>query len=142
MSAGTGILHSEFNGSRDEVLHFLQIWITPAKRGLTPSYEQKHFPHEEKRARLRLVASPDGADGAVTIHQDARLHVTLLASGERVSHQLAPGRAAYVQVARGHVVLNGERLGPGDGAAVERERTLELAGVDADPAEVLLFDLA
>jgi redox-sensitive bicupin YhaK (pirin superfamily) len=147
MSAGTGILHSEFNPSKDEPLHFLQIWIVPARRGLTPSYEQKSFPYEEKRGRLRLVASPDGADGSLTIHQDARLHVAILGHGETVSHRLAPGRAAYVQVARGAARVNGGLLSAGDGAAVEGEAqvTVEGAGEPSSPtyeeAEVLLFDL-
>jgi redox-sensitive bicupin YhaK (pirin superfamily) len=142
MTAGTGTLHSEFNASHDELLHFLQIWIVPAQRGLDPSYEQRTFPYEEKRGRLRLVASPDGADGSLTIHQDARLHVALLGHGERVTHSAAPGRAAYVHVVRGHATLNGAKLQGGDGAAIEDERRLEIVGDDAEhDAEVLLFDL-
>jgi quercetin 2,3-dioxygenase len=147
MSAGTGILHSEFNPSKDEPLHFLQIWIVPSRRGLSPSYEQKTFPYEEKRGRLRLVASPDGADGSLTIHQDARLYVTILGRGETVAHALQPGRAAFVQVARGEVRVNGGVLTAGDGAAVENEALVTVEGGgepgsrDLDEAEVLLFDL-
>jgi quercetin 2,3-dioxygenase len=141
MSAGTGIQHSELNASRNETLHFLQIWVLPARRGLIPGYEQKTFPDEEKRGRLRLVASPDGAEGSVTIHQDARLHVALLAAGERVTHAMEPGRAAYVQVARGRARVNGEPLAAGDGAAVEDEASVLLEGDGDGVAELLLFDL-
>jgi redox-sensitive bicupin YhaK (pirin superfamily) len=141
MTAGSGILHSEFNGSKDQPVHFLQIWILPARRGLTPGYEQKAFPYEEKRGRLRLVASPDGADGSVTIHQDARLLVSILARGERVSREIPSGRAAYVQVARGGVTVNGGALAAGDGAAIEGEPAVEIEGADDDDSEVLLFDL-
>jgi redox-sensitive bicupin YhaK (pirin superfamily) len=140
MSAGTGIQHSEHNASRDEPLHFLQIWLLPVRRGMAPGYEQKNFPYEERRGRFRLVASPDGADGSVTIHQDARLHVAILGAGERVAHRVAPPRAAYVQVARGHVVVNGDGLAAGDGAAVEGEAEVAIEGVDEE-SEVLLFDL-
>jgi redox-sensitive bicupin YhaK (pirin superfamily) len=140
MSAGTGILHSEYNASKEEPLHFLQIWLQPARRGLTPGYEQKTFPYEEKRGRLRLVASPDGADGSLKIHQDARLFVTILQRGERVEHALGEERAAYVQVARGRVRVNGDPLAAGDGAAIEQEARVRLEG-DGDEAEVLLFDL-
>jgi redox-sensitive bicupin YhaK (pirin superfamily) len=141
MSAGSGILHSEFNGSNDEPVHFLQIWLLPSRRGLKPGYEQKAFPYEEKRARLRLVASPDGADGSLTLHQDARLFVSILARGERVSRGIAAGRAAYVQVARGRVVVNGGVLAAGDGAAIEDEARVDVEGADGDESEVLLFDL-
>ena len=140
MTAGTGVLHSEFNHSKDRVVHFLQIWILPARPGLAPSYEQKTFSPEEKRGRLRLVASPDGRDGSVVIHQDARLHVTLLGPDEEVSLPLAAGRHAWVQVARGEVDLNGERLRVGDGAAVSDEKAVALRG--RHDAEVLVFDLA
>jgi quercetin 2,3-dioxygenase len=141
MTAGTGILHSEFNASRDEAVHFLQIWIVPARRGLAPGYEQKAFPADERRGRLRLVASPDGADGSLTIHQDARLFVSLLAPGAEAAHALASGRAAYVQVARGEVLVNGDTLRAGDGAAIEGEPRVVLAGAGQGEAEVLLFDL-
>ena len=141
MSAGTGILHSEFNASKDEPLHFLQIWVVPGRRGITPGYEQKNFSYEERRGRLRLVASPDGADGSVTIHQDARLHVALLGEGERVAHEVARGRAAWIQVATGEVLVNGGALHAGDGAALEEEARVEIVGAGSDDAEVLVFDL-
>ena len=140
MSAGTGVTHSEFNGSRTEPVHFIQIWLLPSRRGLDPGYEQKRFPDEEKRGRLRLLASPDGAEGSVTVHQDARLFAALLAPGESVTHRLGPGRHAWVQVVRGEVEAGGERLGAGDGAAVSDEASLSVRAI-AD-AEVLLFDLA
>lgn len=140
MSAGTGVMHSEFNPSRTEPVHFLQIWILPGTRGLEPSYEQKHFPEAEKRGRLRLIASRDGRDGSVTIHHDASVYAAVLAPGERVALALADGRHAWVQVARGAVTLNGEMLGAGDGAALSREPALTL--VAAEPAEALVFDLA
>jgi redox-sensitive bicupin YhaK (pirin superfamily) len=145
MSAGTGILHSEFNGSEDKPVHFLQIWIVPARRGLAPGYEQKTFPDAEKRGRLRLVASPDGGDGSVTIHQDARLLASILEPGERVEHALASGRGAWVQVTRGGVQVQAggatEALRAGDGLAVEDEPAIVLTG-GGERAELLLFDLA
>ena len=140
MSAGTGVTHSEANPSPTEPVHLLQIWILPRERGIRPSYEQKAFGDEEKRARLRLVASADGQDGSVRIHQDASLHAALLAPGEEVTHRLAPGRSAWVQVARGAVTLNGQPLGQSDGAAISDEAELVIAGVE--PSEILLFDLA
>jgi len=140
MSAGTGVRHSEFNASPSEPVHFLQIWIEPATSGIAPGYEQKAFSDEDKRGRLRLVASPDGADGSVTIHQDARAYATRLAPGVEVVHRLAPGRHAWVQVARGALSLGGQRLGQGDGAAVSDESTLKLVG--NKDAEALVFDLA
>jgi hypothetical protein len=139
MSAGTGVSHSEHNASKAQPVHFLQIWIVPDRRGHAPGYEQKAFPIDERRGRLRLVASPDGADGSVTIHQDARLHVANLDGDERAELALAPGRQAWVQVARGSVELNGERLATGDGAAVVDETAVTLAG--GQGAEVLVFDL-
>jgi len=140
MSAGTGVLHSEFNHSPDSVVHFLQIWIEPSKRGVRPSYEQKSFAEQDKRGRLRLVASPDGADGSVSIHQDARVYAAVLDGGDEIAHRLADGRRAYLHVARGSVQVNGQHLSAGDGAKVEGERELRLAG--AQQAEVLLFDMA
>ncbi len=140
MSAGKGVVHGEFNHSRTEPVHFLQIWILPASHGLPPGYEQKRFPDEEKRGRLRLVASPDGAGGSVTVHQDARLYAALLAPGEAVTHPLAQGRHAWVQVVRGEVEASRERLAAGDGAAVSGEPALSLRGIAE--AEVLVFDLA
>jgi len=139
MTAGTGVLHSEYNPSETEPGHFLQIWILPEAKGLRPGYEQKAFPAEEKRGRLRLAASRDGRDGSVTIHQDAELYVSLLAPGEEATHPLGAGRHAWVQVARGAVELNGRRLETGDGAAVSDEPLLTLRG--SRDAEVLLFDL-
>ncbi len=141
MSAGTGIRHSEFNASQTDPVHLLQIWILPDRRGHQPGYEQKEFPNEEKRGRLRLIASPDGADGSVTIHQDAKLFVSLLDDGQKVEHQLGAGRYAWLQVARGAVELNGKRLEQGDGAAVAEEQKLTIIGKQ-DGAEILLFDLA
>jgi redox-sensitive bicupin YhaK (pirin superfamily) len=140
MSAGTGIRHSEFNASETEPVHFLQIWIIPERRGLEPGYEQKAFAPEEKRGRLRLLASRDGRDGSVTIHRDVDLFATLLGRGESVSHQLAPGRVAWVQVARGSVSIDGTPLTEGDGVAIEAAGRLTLAGTE--DAEVLLFDMA
>ncbi len=142
MSAGTGVRHSEFNGSRDEPLHFLQIWILPDRAGHRPSYEQRPFPDAEKRGRLRLLASPDGADGSLTIHQDTRLYATILSGSESVRHALEPGRHAWVQVARGELGVNGNALRAGDGAALSGEAEVVLAASGSGPAEALLFDLA
>ena len=144
MSAGTGITHSEYNASQTEPVHLLQIWILPARRGLRPEYEQKAFPEAERRGRLRLIASEDGAEGSVTVHQDVRLYASTLASGEHVAHALAAGRSAWAQVARGGVRLNGTALAAGDGAAVSGESRLEIAanGAAGTASEILLFDLA
>jgi redox-sensitive bicupin YhaK (pirin superfamily) len=143
MSAGTGVTHSEFNASRTDPVHLLQIWILPEQRGLRPEYEQKAFPEAERRGRLRLIASQDGADGAVTLHQDVRLYATVLDSGQQVTQALAPGRFAWVQVARGAVALNGSALAAGDGAAIQGESQLEIvANGAAGTSELLLFDLA
>ena len=139
MSAGTGIRHSEFNHSRTEPVHFLQIWILPDRVSLPPSYEQRRFAPEEKRGRLRVVGAPDGRDGAVTIHQDVVLYATLLGAGQRVTHALAKGRHAWVQVARGALALGGQRLHASDGAAVSGEPELTLEA--QEPSEALLFDL-
>jgi redox-sensitive bicupin YhaK (pirin superfamily) len=141
MSAGSGIRHSEFNASKTEPVHFLQIWIEPERKGLEPGYEQKAFAVEDKRGKLRLVGSRDGRDGSVTIHQDVSLYATLLDDGGSVSHQVAPGRSAWVQVATGTATLNGEQLYPGDGVAVTEAGTLSLVGTSQD-AEILLFDMA
>jgi redox-sensitive bicupin YhaK (pirin superfamily) len=140
MSAGTGVMHSEFNASRTEPVHFLQIWLLPGRRGIAPGYEQKYFPPEQRQGQLRLIASPDAADGSVTIHQDARVYSTLLGKGQTVTHALAPGRHAWVQVARGQVRLGDIVLSAGDGAALSDEQSVSLTG--AEPSEVLLFDLA
>ena len=139
MSAGTGVMHSEFNASRSEPVHFLQIWIVPDRRGITPGYEQKHFPPEQRQGQLRLIASPDAADGSLKIHQDARVYTTLLGKGQTVSHPLAAGRYLWVQVARGQVRMGDVVLSAGDGAAISDERSVTLTG--DEPAEVLLFDL-
>ncbi|HVO91137.1 MAG TPA: pirin family protein [Casimicrobiaceae bacterium] len=140
MSAGRGVMHSEFNPSSDAIAHFLQIWIEPAVRGSKPSYEQKHIGAEQKRGRLALIASPDGRGGSVTIQQDAYVYATLLDGAGRVSLSLTPGRRAYVHVARGTVTVNGALLNAGDAAKVEDESKVELDGATA--AEVLVFDLA
>ena len=140
MTAGTGILHSEFNASKEEPVHLLQIWIFPEKRGLTPSYAQTSFPAADRKGQLKLVASRDGRDGSVSFHADASLYAAALEPGQKVAHALAPGRAAWVQVATGAVTLNGKKLVAGDGAAVENESTLELVGVE--DGETLVFDLA
>lgn len=140
MSAGTGIRHSEYNASRTEPVHFLQIWILPEAQGIPAGYEQKAFTAEEKRGALRLVGSRDGRDGSVTIHQDVDLYAGMLGAGDRVPAVLRPGRHAWVQVARGSVRLNGVDLRTGDGAAVSDETSLVLESDDG--AEILVFDLA
>lgn len=140
MSAGTGVVHSEFNGSEREPVHFFQIWILPERDGIEPGYEQKLFPEEERRGKLRLLVAPGGADGALNIHQDARLYSAILDDGQRVEHPLAAGRGAWLQVARGSVELNGTTLQQGDGAAIEDETALAITSKGA--SEVLLFDLA
>jgi redox-sensitive bicupin YhaK (pirin superfamily) len=139
MSAGTGVRHSEFNPSSDERVHLLQIWIEPDVKGVTPGYEEKTFPAGEKRGRLRLIASPDGSDGSVTIHQNARVYSGMLDGRDHVQHRLAPGRRAYLHVARGRVRLNGAQLGAGDGVKIAGVEELELSG--GESAEILLFDL-
>jgi redox-sensitive bicupin YhaK (pirin superfamily) len=138
MSAGRGVTHSEFNHDQNGTTHFLQIWIEPQVRGIAPEYEQKHFTAGEKRGRLRLIASPDGADGAVRIHQDARIYAGLFDGAERASAELGEGRKAYVHVARGAITVNGQRLSAGDALKTD-ERRLEFSSGEA--AEVLLFDL-
>ena len=140
MSAGTGVTHSEFNGQRERPVHFLQIWLLPDRRGLAPGYEQKAIPEAEERGVLRLVASRDGREGSVTIHQDADLYASRLLPGERVKHALAEGRHAWLQMVSGGVELNGTALAAGDGAAVSQESGLEVATLE--PAHFLLFDLA
>ncbi len=139
MSAGTGVLHSEMNPSKTEPVHFLQIWILPDRTGHQPGYEQKAFSEDERRGKLRVVASPDGRDGSVTIHQDATLAAALLAPDEEVEHVVRPKRHAWLQVARGAIEVGGHTLRAGDGAAVRGEGTLAIKGVE--PAEVLVFDL-
>ena len=140
MSAGRGVMHSEFNPSQSDPVHFLQIWIQPDERNIDPSYEQRHFADGEKRGRLRLIASRDGADGSVKLHQDARIYAALLDADERSTLELAPGRRGYVHVARGSVNVNGMRLGAGDALKLHEVEALTL---DAGRgAEVLVFDLA
>jgi hypothetical protein len=140
MTAGRGIRHSEYNPSSTDAVHLLQIWILPKEQGLEPSYEQKSFPESEKRGKLRLIASNDAANGSVKINQDAKLYVSLLAPGEEVAHTLASKRHAWLQVAKGAVELNGQKLDQGDGAAISDEKKLTIKGTK--DAEVLLFDLA
>jgi redox-sensitive bicupin YhaK (pirin superfamily) len=139
MSAGTGVMHSEFNHAKDQTTHFLQIWIIPSERGIPPSYEQKHFGDEEKRGRLRLVASPDAADGSVTIHADARMYAGLFDGSEQASVAADPGRKYYVHLIRGELKVNGRNLRGGDAAMLERESAITLS--DGTGAEVLVFDL-
>lgn len=139
MTAGTGVSHSETNPSREEGVHLLQIWILPDQQGLKPSYEQKLFTEEEKQGRLRLIASEDGREGSVTVHQDASVYATVLEAGDEVVHELTPGRHAWLQVARGSVTANAEELEQGDGAAVSAEERISITSREA--AEVLLFDL-
>jgi redox-sensitive bicupin YhaK (pirin superfamily) len=141
MSAGTGVTHSEFNGSADEPVHFLQIWLMPDRRGHAPSYEQRAYPEAARRGSLALVASPDGAAGSTTVHQDARVYATLLGDGERATLPLAPGRHGWVQVARGEASVNGQPVVAGDGVALSGEPLVELAG-RGPGAELLVFDLA
>ena len=139
MTAGTGVTHSEANSSEGAV-HLLQIWILPSARGLTPGYEQKAFTTAEKLNQLRLIAAEDGRDGAVTVHQDASVFASVLEPGREVVHQMAPGRHAWIQVARGAVTVNGNELDQGDGAAISNESAVIIAG--REQAEILLFDLA
>ncbi len=140
MSAGTGVVHSEKNPSSTERVRFLQIWIEPERRGLSPGYEQKRFDEAERRGKLRLVASRDGREGSVTVHQDVSLYASLLAAGQRAEVPLAPGRRAWVQVVRGAVDVNGTALGEGDGAALEQEAVVTVVG--REDAELLVFDLS
>jgi redox-sensitive bicupin YhaK (pirin superfamily) len=139
MSAGSGVRHSEFNGSKERPVHFLQIWIEPKYRGIEPGYEEKHFTNEEKRGRLRLIASPDRAEGSVLIHQDARVYAGLFDGAERAQLALAPQRQAYVQLARGSVTANGAALEAGDALQVTGGDSLVLE--QGRDAEVLVFDL-
>jgi len=138
MSAGRGVRHSEYNNEKHGVTHFLQIWIEPDERGIEPSYEQKRFSAHEKRGRLRLIASPDGAEGSVTLHQDARLYAGLFDGAERAQHSLGTSRRAYVHMARGSARVNGQRLAAGDAL---KTGSGEILIEEGDAAEVLLFDL-
>ncbi|QGZ60913.1 pirin family protein [Paraburkholderia acidisoli] len=140
MSAGTGVMHSEFNASKEEEAHLLQIWLLPRARGGAPGYEEKRFADADKRGQLRLIASPDGRDGAVTVQSDASIYAALLDGEERVDYAVPPGRRVYLHVARGALEMNGQRLEAGDAAMLEAEPAVTLAHGAA--AEVLLFDLA
>ncbi|WP_321968677.1 pirin family protein [Paraburkholderia tropica] len=140
MSAGTGVMHSEFNASKDDEAHLLQIWLLPTERGGAPGYEEKRFDDADKRGRLRLIASPDGRDGSVTVQADASIHAALIDGDERAEYAVPAGRRVYVQVARGVLEVNGERLDTGDAAMIEAETAVVLAKGEA--AEVLLFDVA
>jgi redox-sensitive bicupin YhaK (pirin superfamily) len=139
MTAGTGVRHSEFNPSASEKTHFLQIWILPEREGLSPGYEQRAFPETERRGRLRLLVSPDGREGSVTIHQNVKVYDALLASGDKLTYDLEKDHYAWVQVVKGAVALSGSPLGSGDGAAVSHETSIELSA--SEDAEILLFDL-
>jgi redox-sensitive bicupin YhaK (pirin superfamily) len=141
MSAGTGVTHSEMNGSAREPVHFLQVWILPDRAGHAPSYGQAAVPLDELRGALRPIATPDGAGGSLTIHQDARLFATILGPGQAVRHPLAPGRHGWVQVARGAATVNGAALQAGDGVALSDERQIEMTASGGE-AELLVFDLA
>jgi quercetin 2,3-dioxygenase len=140
MTAGAGIRHSEANASKDEVVHFYQIWLLPDAEGLKPGYEQRAFSESERRGTLRVVASKDARDGSLKIHQDTGLYSALLLPGEAVEHTLQPGRHAWVQVARGAITLNGHSLEAGDGAAISDETLLKITATQ--PSDILLFDLA
>jgi len=140
MTAGTGVTHSEYNASDSELVHLLQIWILPNVQGLTPGYEQKNFPVDQRQGQLRLVASPTGQDGSVLIHQDLKLYATLLAPGEKVVHHPDPDRHLWVQVAQGEIVLNQQPLKAGDGLELSETSLVQLEGVT--PSEVLIFDLS
>jgi redox-sensitive bicupin YhaK (pirin superfamily) len=141
MSAGTGIAHSEFNASNTDLVHFLQIWILPNQAGIEPSYEQKHFDLAEQQGKLRLVASPDGKNNSVTIHQDANLYVASLNKGDRANYNTDKNRSLWIQVARGSVEIDSQSLQVGDGAAIIQETEIEIAAT-IDNTEILLFDLA
>jgi redox-sensitive bicupin YhaK (pirin superfamily) len=140
MSAGTGVMHSEFNASKTELVHFLQIWLLPDKRGIKPSYEQKRFSDEEKAGKLRLVASPTATEGSLQIHTDARVYAGVFAAGQTAELPIASGRHAWVHVARGEVKVNGELVKDGDGVALSSEPSVSVEGTSH--GEVLVFDLA
>lgn len=139
MSAGTGIRHSEYNASDEELVHFLQIWIVPDREGVTPRYQQQNFPADDKRGRLRLIISPDGADGSLSVHQDARVYAGLFDGAEQHRITLPAGRHAYIHVARGALTVNGQRLSAGDGARLRKVEEIDFS--QGEHAEVLLFDL-
>lgn len=139
MSAGTGVRHSEYNASREELVHFLQIWIVPNRKGVTPRYQQRHFDAAQKRGKLRLIISPDGAEGSLSVHQDARVYAGLFDGAEQQRFELPADRFAYIHVARGALTVNGQRLMAGDGARLRDVREIDFGA--GDQAEVLLFDL-
>ena len=139
MSAGTGVRHSEYNASREEQVHFLQIWIVPNRKGVTPRYQQQHFDAAEKRGRLRLIISPDGAEGSLSVHQDARVYAGLFDGSEQQRFTLPAERFAYIHLARGTLTVNGQRLVAGDGVRLRNVRDIDFSA--GDNAEVLLFDL-
>lgn len=143
MSAGTGVRHSEFNASNDNPVHFLQIWIMPDKAGLEPSYEEKNFSPEEKQGKFRLVGSPDGKEGSVTIHQDVNLYLASLSEGDSLTHEIADNRVAWLQVTKGSVLLGDTLLEAGDGAAIvgESEIAISYGGDAGNDTEILLFDM-
>ena len=139
MSAGSGVTHSEFNHSPDDPLRLLQIWVLPEAQNITPGYEEKNFPDEEKRGCLKLMVSPEGTDGSLRIHQDVKVYASILDTDDEVRQEIAPGRHAWIQVACGKLKVNGTELSEGDGAAVSEEKELKFEGVEQ--AEFLLFDL-
>ena len=139
MSAGTGVMHSEFNHSAEKLVHFLQIWIQPSVQGIPPSYEEKHFDTASKAGKLRLIASPDGEEGSVTIHQDAKLYASILQPSQEIKHTLAAGRSAYLHLIRGQLTVNGTVLHTGDALKIQAETQITMN--EAEDAELLLFDL-
>lgn len=139
MSAGSGIRHSEYNHSREELVHFLQIWIVPDRKGVAPRYQQQHFSDAEKRGKLRLIISPDGTEGSLSLYQDARVYAGLFDGDESQTFLLPENRYAYVHIARGSIEINGERLSAGDGVRIRKEQQITLQ--NGEQAEVLLFDL-
>jgi redox-sensitive bicupin YhaK (pirin superfamily) len=142
MTAGQGIRHSEFNASKTEPVHFLQIWIVPDETGLQPSYDQKTFDAQSKRGRLRLLASKEGRDGSLLIHRDVDLYGALLSPDAKIAHDIAPGRIGWIQVAQGEIRVNGQNLREGDGLALSEPGRVELAGAGSADCDLLLFDMA
>jgi redox-sensitive bicupin YhaK (pirin superfamily) len=140
MSAGTGVRHSEYNASKTDPVHFLQVWILPESKGLPPSYEQKTIPASERQGNLRLLGSRDGRDGSLTIHRDVDLYGSVLARGDALEHAIAPDRGVWVQMIRGSVTANGDALGGGDGFALAKADSIRIAA--DDDSEFLLFDMA
>lgn len=141
MSAGTGVRHSEFNHSKDTSVHLLQIWVLPDQKGHEPRYGQKNFPQSDKEGKFCLVVSPDGRDGSIGIHQDAYIYASILKSGQKIEREISKTRFGWMQVARGEVIANGEKLSQGDALGIAEESKLALEGASSTPAEVLFFDL-